>query len=143
MRKGNPKAIRGIRDLVKPGMKVLVTEGAGQVGLWEDVAGRTSDLGLLKGFRANIVEFAANSGLAMKSWKEKPDLDVWLIWNHWQIANPDLADQVAVEADLVVWRSADIALTQRGSANPAASAFIALVKSPDGEAVFKKWGWKR
>jgi accessory colonization factor AcfC len=143
VRKGNTKAITGIRDLTKPGMKVLVTEGAGQVGMWEDVAGRTGDVALLKTFRANIVEFAANSGLALKSWKEKPEIDAWLIWNHWQIANPDVADQVAVEPDLTIWRSTSVALTKRGTELPNASAFVAFLTSPEGTAVFKKWGWKR
>lgn len=143
VRKGNPKAITGIRDLVKPGIKVLVTEGAGQIGMWEDVAGRAGEVALLKAFRANIVEFAANSGLALKSWKEKPEIDAWLIWNHWQIANPDVADLVAVEPDLTIWRSTSVAQTKRGLETPAARAFVAFLTSPEGEAVFKKWGWKR
>ncbi|MEQ1612437.1 MAG: substrate-binding domain-containing protein [Hyphomicrobiaceae bacterium] len=143
VRKGNPKGVKGIRDLVRPGLKVLVTEGAGQVGLWEDVVGRTGDLNLLKSVRANIVEFAANSGLALKSWKEKPEIDAWLIWNHWQIANADVADQVAVEPDLAIWRSTGVALTKRGTEMPAAAEFIQFLKSSEGEAVFKKWGWRR
>ena len=143
VRKGNTKTITGIRDLAKPGMKVLVTEGAGQIGMWEDVAGRTGEIALLKAFRTNIVEFAANSGLALKSWKEKPEIDAWLIWNHWQIANPDVADQVAVEPELAIWRSTSVALTKRGTQTPNAIAFTAFLTSPEGTAVFKKWGWKR
>lgn len=143
VRKGNPKAIKGMRDLANTGMKVLVTEGAGQVGMWEDVAGRTGDLALLKAFRGNIVEFAANSGLALKSWKEKAEIDAWLIWNHWQIANPDVADQVAIEPELTIWRATSLALTKRGAATPEAKAFAQFLTSPEGEAVFKKWGWGR
>lgn len=40
VRPGNPGHITGIRDLLKPGHRVLVVNGAGQNGLWEDVAGR-------------------------------------------------------------------------------------------------------
>lgn len=43
MRKGNPKNIKGFKDLAKSGVKVLVTHGAGQVGMWEDIAGRTEN----------------------------------------------------------------------------------------------------
>lgn len=143
VRKGNPKAITGLRDLAKPGIKVLVTEGAGQVGMWEDAAGRTGDVKLLKAFRGNIFEFAGNSGLARKSWVEKPDIDAWLIWNHWQIANPDIADLVAVEPELTIWRATDIALTKKGRATAPATAFVDYVKSAEGEAVFRRWGWKR
>ncbi|EIJ34494.1 substrate-binding domain-containing protein [Thiothrix nivea] len=143
VRKGNPKKIQGLRDLAKPGMNILVTEGAGQVGMWEDAAGRSGDINLLKGFRGNIAEFAANSGLAKKSWLEKPELDAWLIWNHWQIDNPEIADAVAVEPELTIWRATGVALTDRGEKLPAASEFVAYVKSAQGEAVFKQHGWKR
>ena len=143
VRKGNPKGIKGMRDLAKPGMTLLVTEGAGQVGMWEDVAGRTGDLALLKAVRRNIREFAANSGLALQSWKDKPEIDAWLIWNHWQVANPDFADQVAVEPNLVIWRSSDVALTERAKANAEAKAFVEFLKSPDAVAIFRKFGWSR
>lgn len=33
VRRGNPKRIRGFRDLLKPGMRVMVVSGAGQVGM--------------------------------------------------------------------------------------------------------------
>jgi accessory colonization factor AcfC len=143
VRKGNPKNIKGLRDLAKPGMKVLVTEGAGQVGMWEDAAGRTGELTLLKNFRANIAQFAANSGLAKKTWLATPEIDAWLIWNHWQIANPDIADQVPVEPELTIWRSTDIALTQSGQKLPVAAEFVEFMRSAEGEAVFKRWGWSR
>jgi accessory colonization factor AcfC len=122
---------------------VIVTEGAGQVGMWEDAAGRTGDIALLKGFRANIAETAANSGLAKQFWIDHPEMDAWLIWNHWQIANPDIADLVAVEPELTIWRATSIGLTSEGAATPAAVEFVDFVKSPEGEAVFKKWGWTR
>jgi accessory colonization factor AcfC len=43
IRKGNPKHISGFEDLLKPGMRLVVTEGAGVAntsgtGVWEDVA---------------------------------------------------------------------------------------------------------
>ncbi len=63
VRPGNPKAIKGFRDLLAPGVKVLTVAGAGQTGLWEDVAGRTGDLSMVKAFRKNMVfPESANSG---------------------------------------------------------------------------------
>ncbi len=141
VRKGNPKKISGIRDLAKPGAKVLVVEGAGQVGLWEDVAGRTGDLSLLSGFRRNIVEVAANSGDARKVWVDHPEIDAWLIWNHWQVANRDLADQVEVEPELRIWRPSDVSLTKTGRDKHAVQDFVAFLKSSEGRAIFEKWGW--
>src|SRR5262245_38562379 len=40
VRPGNPKRITGFNDLLAPGMKILIVNGAGQNGLWEDIAGR-------------------------------------------------------------------------------------------------------
>ena len=143
VRKGNPKGIKGLRDLAKPGMRVIVTEGAGQLGMWEDVAGRTGDLALLRAFRTNIAEVANNSGAALKSWREKPDLDGWLIWNHWQIANPDVADQVPVESELTIWRPMSVALTKRGIEMPTAQMLVDFLTSPPALVIFKRWGWSR
>ena len=42
------KKIKGFKDLAKPNTKVLVTHGAGQVGMWEDIAGRTGNIQLTK-----------------------------------------------------------------------------------------------
>ncbi len=141
VRKGNPKKLSGIRDLAKPGVKVLVVEGAGQVGLWEDVVGRTGDLRLISSFRRNIVQVAASSADARQAWVAKPEIDGWLIWNHWQVANSDLADQVEVEPDLRIWRPSDISLTQAGSKKRAARDFVAFLKSQEGQDIFRKWGW--
>lgn len=44
VRPGSPRGIHRFEDLLRPGMKVLVVQGAGQTGLWEDVAGRTGDI---------------------------------------------------------------------------------------------------
>src|SRR3546814_1970160 len=43
VRPGNPHHIGGLRDLLRPGFKVMVVQGAGQTGLWEDMAGRRSE----------------------------------------------------------------------------------------------------
>lgn len=81
VRPGNPKNIRGLRDLLAPGIKVLTVAGAGQVGLWEDVAGRTGDIELVRALRRNIVfPEAVNSGAAKEQWTQQADLDAWLIW---------------------------------------------------------------
>lgn len=141
VRKGNPEAISGVRDLAREGMRVMVVNGAGQVGLWEDVVGRTGDLDLIAGFRRNIVVSAANSGLALKAWKEQPDIDAWLIWNHWQNVIPDLADAVEVEPELRIWRPMDVALSFAGEDNPAARAFVDYLESDTAKAIFAQWGW--
>ena len=56
VRPGNPKGIRGFRDLVAPGIRILAVAGSGQTGLWEDVAGRTGDIKMVRAFRKNLLE---------------------------------------------------------------------------------------
>ncbi len=83
VRKGNPKHIQGFKDLSKPNTKVLVTHGAGQVGMWEDIAGRTGNIQLTKSFRKNIAMYAPNTGAAKKAWETDSSYDAWLVFNIW------------------------------------------------------------
>lgn len=141
VRPGNPGHIKGIADLFKPGRRILVVNGAGQQGLWEDVAGRLGSIDKVRAFRANIAVVAANSAEAKQAWATDPTLDTWLIWTIWQRANPQLADQVPVEASYAIYRDTGIGLTHAGEAKPEARAFVAFLQSADGAAIFRKWGW--
>ena len=40
VRPGNPKSIKGLRDLFRPVYRVIVVNGVGQNGVWEDATGR-------------------------------------------------------------------------------------------------------
>ena len=141
VRPGNPKGIKGVRDLAKPGIKILVVEGAGQVGMWEDVAGRTGSVKLVNGVRRNIGSFAANSGEAKKIWNSDMSYDVWLIWTIWQKESPASADLVNTEPENTIYRSCGIALTNRSEQRALAKEFADFLQSPEGKAIFVKWGW--
>ena len=141
VRPGNPKAIRGFADLLARDLKVLVVNGAGQQGLWEDMAGRTGEIGKVRAFRSKIAAFAPNSAAARKTWTERPEIDAWIIWNIWQVANPSIADLVEVEPEFRMYRDTGIGLTKKGQGKDAAKAFVAFLQSPEGAAIFRKWGW--
>lgn len=145
VRKGNPRRITGLRDLLSrppSEARVLATGGAGQAALWEDVAGRTGDLALLRAMRQRIVLVAPNTGAAQQEWRSKPDAyDVWLVWNHWQIAAPEHADLVEIEEPFRIWRSTGTVLTQRGAAREEVRRFAAFLASPEGARVFHSLGW--
>jgi accessory colonization factor AcfC len=97
VRPGNPARIKGLSDLFRPDHRVIVVNGAGQNGLWEDMAGKLGNIASVKALRSNIKVFAANSAEARQAWLQDQTLDAWIIWNIWQVANPDLADVVEVE----------------------------------------------
>ncbi len=142
VRPGNPKNIRGFRDLLAPNIKVLTVAGAGQTGLWEDVAGRTGDIAIVRAFRKNMVfPEAANSGAAKEQWTRQTDIDAWLIWNIWQVANPDLAQVVEMDEPFRIYRDAGVVLTRKGKTEPQAAAFVEYLKSPAGQKIFARWGW--
>lgn len=141
VRKGNPRAIRRFEDLLRPGLKVLVVQGAGQTGLWEDMAGRTGDIGVVRALRRNIGAFAPNSGEARRLWTDDRSFDAWLIWNIWQVANPELADVVPVAERWRIYRDAGVALTTRGRTRRHAREFLAFLQSAEGARIFARWGW--
>jgi len=141
VRPGNPRHIGGFGDLLNPGVKILVVNGAGQNGLWEDIAGRKGNMETVKAIRANIVKFAKTSADARQAWIEDHSIDVWLTWTIWQGDDPGLAEIIAIEPELRIHRDAGIALTRRGQNKPSAMEFIDFVVSPAGAAIFRKRGW--
>ncbi len=141
VRPGNPKGIKGIKDLAKPGIRVLVVQGAGQVGMWEDVVGRTGNVKLLESVRRNIGFFASNSNEAKNLWASDPTYDVWLVWTIWQKENPDAADLIEIEPGHTIYRSCGIAVTNRSERKALGKEFIDFLQSPAGQTIFVKWGW--
>lgn len=141
VRPGNPKGIKDLPDLTRPGTKVLVVQGAGQTGMWEDMAGKQGDIAMVRALRKNIALHAGNSALARQAWMDRPELDAWIIYNIWQVANPGLADLVPVSQSYVVYRDCGIGLTARGKSKPLAVQFAQFLQSSEGAAIFKKWGW--
>jgi accessory colonization factor AcfC len=141
VRPGNPKQVKDLPDLLRPGMKVLVVQGAGQTGLWEDMIGRTGDITKVRQLRRAIVAHAPNTGEAKRWWTERPELDAWIVYNIWQVSNPTVADLVTVSEPYRIYRSCGVALTRRGGGQPTAERFTAFLASPEGGAIFKKWGW--
>jgi accessory colonization factor AcfC len=141
VRPGNPAHIAGLADLLDPNHRILVVNGSGQQGLWEDVAKRLGDIGTVRAFRANIAKVVKTSAEAKKAWEEDKTLDAWLIWGIWQVANPTLADQVEIEPQYRIYRDTGIAMTHKGLDRPEAKAFMTFLSSPEGAAIFAKWGW--
>ena len=142
VRPGNPHHIKDLKDILKPGIKVLVVNGAGQNGVWEDMAGRKGDIKTVTSLRNNIVAYSKNSAEAKQTWIDKKDIDVWLIWNIWQVSNPQLADVVPIERDYVIYRDTGIAITKRAENKPEAKAFANFLASAAGAKIFTKWGWE-
>jgi len=145
VQKGNPKGIKGFEDLLRPGMRIVVTEGAGVyntsgTGLWEDVAGRLGRLSDVKAFRKNIVVFAKGSGASFRAFKELK-ADAWITWIHWPLTHPNDADFVELSPDRVIYR--DLTVVTNAKADPQAREFIEFLKGKEAHDIFKSEGWSR
>jgi accessory colonization factor AcfC len=141
VRQGNPKHIQDFPDLLRPGLKVMVVNGSGQTGLWEDMAGRQGNFRTVRALRNNIVLFAANSTEARRIWLARKEIDAWLTWNIWYKADSRNSTLVPVSEDYVVYRQCSAALTQQGKGKPTAAQFIAFLTSLEAANIFAKWGW--
>lgn len=141
VRPGNPLRLQGMGDLFKPGRRILVVNGAGQNGLWEDMAGRTGDIDKVRSLRKNIVVYARNSAEARQAWIDDPTLEAWIIWSIWQVANPKLADLVPVEEPYRIYRDAGVVISKIGREDKDANRFVDFLQSADGAAIFARWGW--
>jgi len=141
VRPGNPRHIRGFSDLLARGVKVLIVNGAGQNGLWEDIAGRKGSIETVKALRTNIVSYAKTSADARQTWVDDRSIDVWLTWTIWQGDDPGLAEIVPIEPDMRIFRDAGVALTRRGQSKTSARDFVQFLLSPAGATIFQKRGW--
>ena len=142
---GNPKGITGFEDLLKDGVKIIVTEGAGVsnnsgTGTWEDVAGRLGRLSDVAAFRRNIVTYAKGSGAAFKAFQEM-DADAWITWPDWAITHDDVLDQVDIAPDRTIWRDINVVLSP--DADPEATEFLTFLISDKAQEIMLTEGWVR
>lgn len=146
VKKGNPKNIRGIEDLTRPGVGIIVNDGGGTsntsgTGVWEDIAGRKGNLETVSQIRRNILLFAPNSGSARKELESQSGADVWITWADWAISNPGIGEVVEIAPDYVIWR--DMNIVVRNNADAQTRQFAAWLHSDEAAPAFTKYGWVR
>ncbi|MBX2078773.1 AcfC family glycoprotein adhesin PEB3 [Campylobacter peloridis] len=143
--KGNPLKIKGLKDLANKKVRIVVPEGAGKsntsgTGVWEDMIGRTQDIQTIAKFRSNIVAFTPNSGSARKLFAENK-ADAWITWIDWSKSNPDIGTAVAIEKDLVVYRTLNVVAKENSSKE--VQDFINYLSSDEVKEIFTKYGWRK
>jgi accessory colonization factor AcfC len=139
VRKGNPLKIRGLEDLARPGVKLLDVTGAGQTGLWEDLAGRR---GLIPAIQRNIALATYNTAEGIAAWRAQPELDAWITFASWYDRLRDEADLVQLPAGERVYRGTPVAVTRRSTNRDRALAFVAFLGSEECHTLFRAAGWR-
>lgn len=139
VRPGNPKKILSLKDLTKPRINILEITGAGQLGMWEDVAGKQN---LIGGIQKNIKGAFGNTALAIDAWKKDDKYDAIIIFASWYYRLKDVAQLITIPAAQTVYRGTPIAITAITNQKQDAEKFIHFLLTNEGHAVFKKWGWE-
>ncbi|MBC6489873.1 substrate-binding domain-containing protein [Flavihumibacter stibioxidans] len=139
VRPGNPKNIRHLGDLARPGIKILDVNGAGQFGLWEDIAGRAN---LIAGIQQNIRQSFENTALGIAALKSDSAYDAWITYASWHYRLKDFTELVRIPSGRNIYRGTPIALTTISTKRGLAEKFIEYLQSGAGHSVFKKWGWE-
>ncbi|OOQ61971.1 substrate-binding domain-containing protein [Mucilaginibacter pedocola] len=139
VRPGNPKHIMALKDLAKTGVKVLDVNGAGQLGLWEDIAGKEN---LIGGIQKNVGDSFANTALGIDAWKKDQSYDAWITYASWHENLKDVTQLVELPLPLRLYRGTPVALTSNTKHAAQAKQFIQFLQSADAHAIFKKWGWE-
>ncbi|MCX2682615.1 substrate-binding domain-containing protein [Campylobacter sp. MIT 21-1685] len=143
--KGNPLKIKNLKDLITKKARIVVPEGAGKsntsgTGVWEDMIGRTQNIKTIQDFRNHIVAFVPNSGSAKKLFAENK-ADVWITWSDWEKSNPDIGTAVAIEKDLVIYRTFNV--VAREGSNKEVYDFIDFLGTKEAASIFAKYGYKQ
>ncbi|GAC1443228.1 MAG: hypothetical protein NVSMB52_01320 [Chloroflexota bacterium] len=138
VRPGNPLGIRTFRDLTRKGMKILTVQGAGQTGVWEDMAARA---GILPEVRAHIAVVAVDGADAIRAWDSRPDLNAWITWDTWHYPLKTQTQIVSVNPAIRDHRGLRVAILRRSEHRRIAGQFLRFLQSPAARAVLHSWGW--
>jgi len=120
---GDPKHIKDFDDLLRPDVTVMIVQGSGQTGLWEDIAGRTGDVAVIRALRRNIVAFEPDTTTAHGVWNGLNPPDVWIALASEHGAHPDESEAIKLERNLLIIRDAGITLTKAGESKQLATMF--------------------
>jgi accessory colonization factor AcfC len=141
VRPDNPKDIRDFPDLLRPGINVMLVNGSGKSGLWENLTGRLQSLENLVALQKNVAVCAPDANEAMRVWHERQDIDAWIVWNVWHMPRRENAKVIPISEDYLIYREASVALTPRGKQSRLAAEFVDYLASREGYEVFSSWGW--
>jgi molybdate transport system substrate-binding protein len=138
--KGNPLHIGGLQDLQRPGLRIGIADPHGVcVGLYAVEILEAN--GVLEKVRPNL-RGMVESCAKVASMIPLNMVDVVIGWREFAGWDPESMEAVLLQQDEVLRLAYIPAAVLSKSKNPeGAEAFIAFLKSVEGQAIFQKWGY--
>jgi accessory colonization factor AcfC len=134
---GNPRNIRCVGDMAKPGVRVAVSVIDCLKGLWEDISGR---LGLLDKIRRNI-SYYANGCVAIVEAVATKQVDAAFGWTAFRHLEPERIEVIEMPEEQQVLRGTGVGLLSFARQPEAAKEFMDFLVSPESRAFYKDYGW--
>ncbi|MFH1762331.1 MAG: extracellular solute-binding protein [bacterium] len=157
--RGNPKNINGIRDLARPGIRIILPHR--QYSTMGHIVSRMAEkAGLLDRLNANVVSRTRGGGEAANAVMTGA-ADASIVWNAVAYLRRDKLDSISIEPEYMLKKGIDavtsasfgridmghirvtIATLKYSENIPAAKAFAEYVASDDAQAVWQKHGFSK
>jgi molybdate transport system substrate-binding protein len=139
--KGNPKGIRVLADLAAPGVRLgLGDPRACQVGRASEQIFKKNGIPAAA-VEANLV-YASPTVNELGVQVKLGHLDASIVWDAVAAQYPDSAEAIAIPAEANVISEVAIGLLKSSTDPAAAKAFIAFLQGPEGQALFRKHGYR-
>ena len=134
---GNPKGLRGLADMARPGLRIAVSVLDCLKGVWEDVAGRT---GRIDPVRRNIV-FYANGCVAIIEAVAQGKVDAAFGWSAFRHLDKRI-DIIALSGDEALSRGTAIGMLATCQQPALARQFMDFLTTAEAKASYAKFGWE-
>jgi len=134
---GNPKSIRSVADMAKPGVRIAVSVIDCLKGLWEDVCGR---LGLVEPIRNNIT-YHANGCIAIVEAVATGQVDAAFGWTTFRHLEADRIEIVEMPQQQQVMRGTCVGMLSFAKRPDLAEQFMDFLVSPESRRCYRACGW--
>ncbi len=142
VRPGNPKRIKGFKDLLDKKLKIIVINGSGQTSLYEDMALKSGKIANLIALRKNIAFIAPNTKVALEKWNSDSSMDVFITWKHWaNVLGKDRAEFIPSGKENVIYRASEAVVVKDSPNASEAKKFLDFILSKEAQKVWETKGW--
>jgi accessory colonization factor AcfC len=131
VRKGNPRGIRGLEDLHREGVRVMMATLERVAEFHDEPAA---------GDRTPHA-FAYTGDDALRAWRSDPSIDAWITYKSWHAMLAAESEFIEIPRDEAL-RETVIAITARTPRREAAEKFIAFLRTPAAQRIFREHGWE-